>query len=56
MALHVGVDWRLVAVEVPGILAGSFLGPLLNRHMNERALKTFVAVMLLVIGVYYVLY
>jgi uncharacterized membrane protein YfcA len=56
MALHVGVDWRLVAVEVPGILAGSFLGPLLNRHMNEKALKTFVAVMLLAIGVYYVLY
>jgi uncharacterized membrane protein YfcA len=56
MALHVGVDWRLVAVEVPGILAGSFLGPLLNRRMNEKALKTFVAVVLLAIGVYYVLY
>ncbi len=55
MALHVGVDWRLVAVEVPGILAGSFLGPLLNRHMNEKALKTFVAVVLLAIGIYYVL-
>jgi uncharacterized membrane protein YfcA len=56
VALRVGVDWSLVAVEVPGILAGSFLGPLLNRHMNEKALKTFVAVVLLAIGVYYVLY
>jgi uncharacterized membrane protein YfcA len=56
MALHVGVDWSLVAIEVPGILAGSFLGPLLNRRMNEKALKTFVAVVLLAIGVYYVLY
>ena len=56
MALSVGVDWILVAVEVPGILVGSFLGPLLNRHMNEKVLKTFVAVMLLAIGVYYVLH
>jgi uncharacterized membrane protein YfcA len=56
LALRVGIDWRLVAVEVPGILAGSFLGPVLNRHMNEKALKTFVAVVLLAIGVYYVLY
>jgi uncharacterized membrane protein YfcA len=55
LALQVGVDWRLVAVEVPGILAGSFLGPALNRYMNEKALKTFVAAMLLAIGVYYLL-
>jgi hypothetical protein len=56
MALHVAVDWRLVAVEVPGILTGSLLGPLLNRHMNEKALKIFVAVVLLAIGVYYALH
>ena len=56
VALRVGVDWSLVAVEVPAVLAGSFLGPLLNRHMNEKALKTFVAIVLLAIGVYYVLY
>ena len=54
LALEVGVDWKLVAVEVPGILAGSFLGPLLNRYMNEKALKTFVAAVLLAIGIYYV--
>jgi uncharacterized membrane protein YfcA len=54
LALQVGVDWKLVAVEVPGVLAGSFLGPALNRHMNEKALKTFVAVVLLAIGIYYV--
>jgi uncharacterized membrane protein YfcA len=53
LALRVGVDWRLIAVEVPGILAGSLLGPALNRYMNERALKVFVAVVLLAIGVYY---
>jgi len=56
LALHVNVDWGLVAVEVPGILAGSFLGPMLNRYMNEKALKTFVAVVLLAIGVYYVVF
>jgi uncharacterized membrane protein YfcA len=27
IVLRVGVDWWLVAVEVPGVLAGSFLGP-----------------------------
>jgi uncharacterized membrane protein YfcA len=43
-----------VAVEVPGVLAGSFLGPWLNRYMNEKALKTFVAAVLLAIGLYYV--
>lgn len=56
IALQVNIDWRLVAVEVPGVLAGSFLGPLLNRYMDERALKTFVAAVLLAIGVYYVLF
>ena len=56
LALQVSVDWRLVAVEVPGVLAGSFLGPLLNRYMNEKALKTFVAVVLLAIGIHYVLF
>lgn len=53
LALQVGVDWRLIAIEVPGILVGSLLGPALNRHMNERALKGFVALVLLAIGVYY---
>jgi uncharacterized membrane protein YfcA len=55
LALQVGVDWKLVAVEVPGVLAGSFLGPALNRHMNEKALKMFVAAVLLAIGIYYAL-
>ena len=55
LALQVDVDWKLVAVEVPGVLAGSFLGPALNRYLNEKALRMFVAVVLLVIGVYYVL-
>ena len=54
LALQVRIDWLLVMVEVPGIIAGSFLGPALNRYMNEKTLKTFVAVVLLVIGVYYV--
>ncbi|MBI4204294.1 MAG: sulfite exporter TauE/SafE family protein [Betaproteobacteria bacterium] len=53
LALKVGVDWQLVAVEVPAVLIGSFLGPALNRYMNEKALKTFVAAMLLGIGLYY---
>ena len=53
LALDVRVDWRLVAVEVPGIVAGSLVGPLASRRMDERALKTFVAVVLFAIGSYY---
>lgn len=53
LLLQVHVDWLLVLVEVPGILVGSFIGPVLNRHMNDKALRTFVAVMLLAIGIYY---
>jgi uncharacterized membrane protein YfcA len=55
VVLRVHVDWWLVAVEVPGVLAGSFLGPWLNRYMNEKALKTFVAIVLLGIGLFYAL-
>jgi uncharacterized membrane protein YfcA len=54
LALQVNVNWLLVAVEVPGVLAGSFVGPLANRYMNEKMLKTFVAATLLAIGLYYV--
>jgi len=53
LALDVRMDWTLIAVEVPGILVGSLLGPIFVRYLNEKALKTFVAVVLLAIGVYY---
>jgi hypothetical protein len=53
IALGVTVDWALVAVEVPGIFVGSFLGPVLNRYLDERALRTFVAAVLLALGLYY---
>ena len=53
LALNVRMDWTLIAIEVPGILVGSLLGPLFVRYLNEKALKTFVAVVLLAIGIYY---
>jgi hypothetical protein len=53
LALSVRMDWTLIAIEVPGILVGSLLGPIFVRYLNEKALKTFVAVVLLAIGVYY---
>ena len=56
LLLQVEIDAWLVAVEVPGVLVGSLLGPWLNRYMNERALKTFVAVVLLGIGLFYMLH
>ena len=54
LALRVHVDWALVATEVPGVLVGSFLGPVLNQYFNDKALKTFVAIVLLATGIYYV--
>lgn len=54
LMLRVHVDWGLVAAEVPGVLVGSFLGPALNQYFNDRALKTFVALVLLATGIYYV--
>lgn len=56
LALQVNMDWMLIAVEVPGIFAGSLLGPALNRYLNEKALKTFVAAVLLAIGLYYLVF
>ncbi len=53
IALHVQMDWWLVGIEAAGIMAGSFLGPALNRYMNERLLKLYVAIVLLAIGIYY---
>lgn len=54
LALGVHVDWGLLAVEIPGVLIGSLIGPAVNRYFNEKALKTFVAVMLLATGLYYI--
>lgn len=53
LLLSVDVNWWLVGIEVPGVLVGSFLGPTLNRYMNEKALRIFVAIVLLGIGAYY---
>ena len=54
LALRVHVDWALVATEIPGILIGSLLGPMLNHYFNEKALRTFVAAILFGTGIYYV--
>jgi uncharacterized protein len=53
LALRVVVDWSLLSVEIPAVLLGSLLGPMISRYLNERALKTFVALVLLGIGAYY---
>ncbi len=55
LAFRVHIDWGLVATEIPGVLVGSLIGPALNQYFNERALKTFVAAVLLGTGIYYVL-
>ena len=53
IALHVQMDWWLVGIESAGIMIGSFLGPVLNRYMNERLLKLYVSIILFGIGIYY---
>ena len=54
--LNTYIEWTLVFIEIPGIAIGSVLGPLVNRRINERSLKLFVATVLLAIGVYYLLW
>ena len=53
IALHVQMDWWLVGIEASGIMIGSFMGPILNRYMNERLLKLYVSIVLFAIGIYY---
>ena len=54
--LNTYIEWTLVIIEIPGIAIGSVLGPLVNRRINERSLKLFVAAVLLAIGTYYLLW
>lgn len=53
MAMQVNMDWRLLAVEVPGVMLGSVLGPSLNRFMSERLLRLYTSVVLFGFGGYY---
>ena len=53
LLLNVEVDWTLMAVEVPGIVIGSLLGPAISRRINERMLRLAVAVVLVGIAAYY---
>ena len=53
IAMHVRMDWWLVGIEGSGIMIGSLLAPVLNRYINERLLKLYVAIVLFAIGLYY---
>jgi len=55
IAMHVHIDWWLVGIEGSGIKIGSLLGPMLNRYINERLLKLYVAIILFAIGLYYLI-
>ena len=55
IAMHVRIDWWLVGIEGSGIVIGSLLGPMLNRYMNERLLKLYVAIVLFAVGLYYLI-
>ena len=55
LLLSAGVDWTLMAIEMPGIALGSLLGPVINRRIDERMLRLVVAVVLICIGVFYLI-
>lgn len=48
------LDYGLLAFELAGILLGSFVGPVLSKHIKGIYLKGFLAVVLTYIGVGYV--
>ncbi len=54
LTLRVSLDWPQLAIEIPAVILGSFLGPHLSRRLDERTLKTLVALVLLLIGLFYV--
>jgi uncharacterized membrane protein YfcA len=54
LQLGVHVNWVLLAAEFPGVIIGALLGPALNRYFNEKALRTFVGIVLLGTGLYYI--
>jgi uncharacterized protein len=41
---HGAVQWRIVALLAPGILVGSWIGPLIGKQMNTAALSLLFAV------------
>ena len=53
--LNTTIDWTLVMIEIPGIAIGSIIGPFVNRRINERFLRLFVAAILFAIGLYYLI-
>ena len=53
LLLNVDIDWALVAVEVPGIVIGSVISPMINQRLNEQYLRRFVAFVLVCVGGYY---
>jgi uncharacterized membrane protein YfcA len=53
--LNTTIDWALVMIEIPGIAIGSIIGPFVNRRINERFLRLFVAAILFAIGLYYLI-
>lgn len=55
VAMQVHLDLWLVGIEASGIMVGSIAGPLLNRYINERLLKLYVAIVLFAIGLYYLI-
>ncbi len=52
MGIHVVV--LILLVELAGIIVGSRLGPKISKHLNDKALKYSLMVLLAFIGVYYV--
>jgi hypothetical protein len=40
-----------IAFAGPGVILGGQLGPMLARHLNARALRLYVAILLLLVGV-----
>lgn len=52
--IGVELDYGLIGIIGLGIIVGSVSGPFLSRHISEKWLRTFLAVVLLVIGFRYV--
>ncbi len=47
------IDWKIVGIEISGVIIGSFIGPYLSKYLKEKKLRLILGILLLFIGIGY---
>jgi len=51
--LGIALDFPMLGILLIGVVAGSAIGPVLSKHLPENALRAFLCLVLVVIGLRY---